>query len=420
MTATLITNIAIFDGTGTPSFPGEVLIENARIKAVAQGGDARIDAPGAQLIDGEGGTLMPGLIEPHAHLTFPNAIDRLVRSFLPQPEEHAYITAHNARTLLDYGYTSAFSGGATNPRVEVKLRDEIAAGFLPGPRLKAASFERSVQGNSGRNSHSSGPGIEELEKFCREMIELGVDSFKFIVSGAGSVFPQNFDKLAYTPDELARAAQIAKENGKSLLGHCYSSDSIKLAIQYGFDAIYHCNFADAETLDLMEKHKDEFVVVPANGIIEAGLTKAELIPEGAPERHPDARHGLEMIDEGQRRVIPEMRKRGIRVLPGGDYGFAHNPHGREAWELELFQRKFGYEPREILSAATHGGAWLMRMTDEIGLVKPGFIADLLVVAGDPLRDITLLQNKDALRLIMKEGKLHKLSLGMTSRRAAAA
>src|SRR5215469_4725902 len=182
MSATLITNIAIFDGTGAQSFPGQVLIENERIKAVAQGGGERIDAPGADLIDGEGGTLMPGLIEPHAHLTFPSAIDRIVRSFLPAPEEHAYITAHNAKTLLDHGYTSVFSGGATNPRVEVKLRDEIAAGFLPGPRLKAASFERSVQGNSGRNSQSTGPGVEELEKFCREMLELGVDSFKFIVS----------------------------------------------------------------------------------------------------------------------------------------------------------------------------------------------------------------------------------------------
>jgi imidazolonepropionase-like amidohydrolase len=122
-----------------------------------------------------------------------------------------------------------------------------------------------------------------------------------------------------------------------------------------------------------------------------------------------------MIDEGQRRVIPAMRKRGIRVLPGGDYGFAHNPHGCEAWELELFQKKFGYEPPEILSAATHGGAWLMRMTNDIGLVKAGFIADLLLVDRDPLRDIAVLQNKDALRLIMKGGKLHKLSLGKSGR-----
>lgn len=419
MAATLITNVAIFDGTGAPLFPGQVLIDNEKIAIVARAGD-RIAAAGCEIIDGEGGTLVPGLIEPHAHLTFPNAIDRIVRNFLPPPEEHAYITAHNAKILLDHGYTSAFSGGATNPRVEVKLRDEIAAGFLPGPRLKAASFERSVQGNSGRNGNSAGPGVAELEKFCREMLELGVDTFKFILSGAGSVFPQNFETLTYTTDELALASRLAKENGKSLAGHCYSSESIKLAIRYGFDAIYHCNFADEETLDLMEAHKDEFVVVPATGIIEASLTLRDRIPEGAPEKQPGAQQGLEMIDAGQRRVIPEMRKRGIRVLPGGDYGFPHNPHGREAWELELFQKKFGYEPAEILSAATHGSAWLLRMADQVGLVKAGYLADLLIVAGDPLRDITVLQNKDALTLIMQAGKIHKASAGVSGKPLAAA
>jgi imidazolonepropionase-like amidohydrolase len=419
MTAMLISNVSIFDGAGAAPFPGQVLIEGERIKIVAKGSEV-IDAPGAEIIDGEGGTLTPGLIEPHSHLTFPNAVDRLVRNFMPPVEEHAYITAHNAKTLLDYGYTSAFSGGATNPRIEVKLRDEIAAGFLPGPRIKAASFERSVQGNSGPNSRSASPGVEEIEKFCREMIELGVDSFKFVVSGAGSVFPQNFDTLSYTSGELALAARIAKENGKNLLGHCYSSESIALAVRFGFDAIYHCNFADEATLDLMEQNKDKFVVVPAVGIIEAGLTKADLVPDGAPERHPDAQQGLKMIDEGQRKVIPAMRKRGIRVLPGGDYGFAHNPHGREAWELELFQSKFGFEPAEILSAATQGGAWLMRMADEIGLVKAGYLADLVLVDGDPLSDITLFQDKDALRFVMKAGKFHKFRTGNRATQRVAA
>ena len=117
-----------------------------------------------------------------------------------------------------------------------------------------------------------------------------------------------------------------------------------------------------------------------------------------------------MIDAGQRKVIPEMRKRGIRVLPGGDYGFVQNPHGREAWELKLFQKKFGYQPAEILAAATSGGAWLMDMSDELGQIKPGFIADLLVVDGDPLQDITIMQDKNRLALIMKEGVAHKQSL----------
>jgi imidazolonepropionase-like amidohydrolase len=402
MARVLITNVSIFDGTGKPAFPGEVLVDGERIARVAAGAQ-RIDAPGAEIVDGRGGTLMPGLIEPHAHLTFTSAVDRIVPSFMPPVEDHVFFTAHNAKTILDHGYTSAFSGGATRPQIEVKLRDEIAAGFLPGPRLKAASFERSIDGNRA----GYGKGVAEVEKFCRDMVALGVDSMKFILSGAGSVLPERFDELAYSEPELEAASRIAKENGVTLLGHAYNSQSIRLAIRYGFHALFHCNFADEPTLDLMEQHKSEFFVVPAVGIIEAGLTKFDEMTEAAIERRPEAQEGLKIIDAAQQRVIPEMRKRGIRVLPGGDYGFAHNPHGRNAWELELFQKKFGFSPAEILSAATRDGGAIMGLSDELGLVKQGYLADLLLVDGDPLRDITLLQDKAKLGLIMKGGRFHK-------------
>jgi imidazolonepropionase-like amidohydrolase len=397
-----IINVAIFDGSGAPVFPGEVLIEGERIKTVAKGAE-RIDAPNAQVIDGKGATLMPGLIEPHTHLTFTSSVDRIVPTFMPPLEDHVFITAHNAKTILDHGYTSAFSGGATRPQIEVKLREEIKAGFMPGPRLKASSFERAIDGNR----QGYGAGVEEVEKFCREMIALGVDSMKFILSGAKSVIPQHFEEMAYSESEIAAAARLAQENGINLIGHAYSSESIRLAIRHGFRAIYHCNFADAATLDLMEKHKNEFFVMPAVGIIEAGLFNHDEMSEHAIERQPEAQIGLKQIDEGQRRVIPEMRKRGIRVLPGGDYGFAHNPHGRNAWELELFVKKFGFTAAETLAAATRDGGAVMGMADELGLVRPGYIADLLLIAGDPLRDIRILQDKNAITHILQSGKFYK-------------
>jgi imidazolonepropionase-like amidohydrolase len=403
MSAMLIANVSVFDGTGSPSFPGEVLIEGTRITAVARGVE-HIDPQGAQVVDGAGGTLMPGLIEPHSHLTFPNSIDRKVAGMMPPPERHSYITAHNAKTILDYGYTSAFSGGATRPQIEVALRDEIAAGYLPGPRLKAASFELALDGSG------IGSGVEQVEKFCNEMISVGVDSMKFVLSAPGSVVAARFDEMPYDDAELAAAARIAHEQGINLLGHAYSSESIQLAIRHGFRAIYHCNFADEPTLDLMEEHKDEYWVVPAVGVIEAGLTRLDELDLDARERTEESQEGLRLIDEGQLRAIPEMRKRGIRVLPGGDYGFVHNPHGRNAWEFELFQYKFGFEPAEILAAATRDGAGIMGMADELGQIKPGYLADLLVIDGDPLSDVTLLQNKDNLLMIMQEGEFYKRSL----------
>ena len=104
------------------------------------------------------------------------------------------------------------------------------------------------------------------------MIALGVDSMKFILSAPKSMIPQHFDEMAYTESEIGAAARLAKEKGIHLLGHAYNSASIRLAVKHGFRAIFHCNFADEPTLDLMERHKDEFFVVPAVGIIEASST----------------------------------------------------------------------------------------------------------------------------------------------------
>jgi imidazolonepropionase-like amidohydrolase len=109
----------------------------------------------------------------------------------------------------------------------------------------------------------------------------------------------------------------------------------------------------------------------------------------------------------QRELVPQLRRRGIRVLPGGDYGFPHNPIGRNARDLELFVTLFGYSPAEALMAATKWGGQIMGMGDELGLVRPGYLADLLLVRGDPVADIRALQDRDNLVAIMKDGAFHK-------------
>jgi imidazolonepropionase-like amidohydrolase len=125
----------------------------------------------------------------------------------------------------------------------------------------------------------------------------------------------------------------------------------------------------------------------------------------------DARRAEEMGATGgierMQRLYPEMRKRGIRVLPGGDYGFPYNPIGRNARDFELFVKLFGYTPAEVLSATTKWGGELMGMGDELGQVKPGYLADLLLVDGDPTQDVAILQDQSRLLMIMKDGAYHK-------------
>jgi len=167
------------------------------------------------------------------------------------------------------------------------------------------------------------------------------------------VFPQRFDEMCYADDELAAVSEMAREAGVNLVGHAYNSASIRLALRHGFRAIYHCNFADDVTLDAMEAKKSDIFVVPAIGIIVAGIENRAGMMPGAPELQPEAAEGLKTIRAAQRKVIPEMRRRGIRVLPGGDYGFAHNPHGRNAWEYELFVS----ESTHASSKGTWVGPW---------------------------------------------------------------
>ena len=146
MDRTLIANTTIFDGSGATPFAGDVLVEGQRIAAVQRGGGLPRDD--ARVIDGAGATLMPGLIEPHGHVSYPDAARNADFTRLP-PEEHVLVTMRNARTMLDCGYTSVLSAASAKPRLDVVIRNEINAGRIPGPRYLANGPEITVSGGLG-------------------------------------------------------------------------------------------------------------------------------------------------------------------------------------------------------------------------------------------------------------------------------
>ena len=158
-----------------------------------------------------------------------------------------------------------------------------------------------------------------------------------------------------------------------------------MALKYDFRVIYHCDYATRETIDLLEAAKDKVFLAPAIGVIYTMCYEAE--PWGL-TREVVERMGLIAMLERNQKVHEEMRKRKLRVLPGGDYGFAWNPNGTNARDLEHFVKLFGYTPNEALSAATRLGGQIMDMGNELGLVKEGYLADLLLVDGNPSKDIT--------------------------------
>jgi len=404
MATILFTNIAIFDGTGAAPYRGEVLVDGNRIAKV--NADATpLDRRGADIVDGGGATLMPGMVEAHAHLSWTSSVDRIVNTQTMPPEEHLLITARNARVTLDHGFTSAYSAGSLGARFEIALRNEIDGGWLPGPRLKASSIERApgvIFGVPQAHDEGHGRGVAAMRAYIKGCAELGLDSVKLLLSGDDNFTPNGSQELAYEEDEVEAAGAQARESGIWLACHAQAAAAVKLGVRYGFRVLYHCSYADEEALDLLEAKKAEIFVAPAIGLANAAINAdpSFRLPKALVER------GHRILDL-QMKLVPQLRRRGIRVLPGGDYGFPHNPIGTNAKDLHWFVTQLGYSPAEALMAATKWGGEIMGMGDELGLVKEGYLADLLLVDGDPTDDVTILQDRARLLMIMKDGKYHK-------------
>lgn len=398
-------NVRIFDGALLRSGCGAVRVEGNSITEVASGSIAA--QAGDRVIDGKGATLMPGLVEAHAHLSWPSSVERFVPGMSLPPEDLVLTTARNARILLDHGFTSAYSAGALSKTVEVVLNSFITSGGMPGPRLVASSIERSPpQDNAELDpgqvaDHGRGP--QAMRAFVQQCAMLGAKSVKFLLSGEDALMPGASQQLLYTQEEANAAGEQARESGVWLACHAQAAEAVKMALRANFRVLYHCTYADAETLDMLEAKRDEIFIAPAIGIIQATL-------DAAPPPHFDMTHMKASAAEVlglQKKLIPELKRRGLKILPGGDYGFPFNPNGRNARDLELFVQHFGYTAEEALSAATLLGGQLMGMGDKLGQVRPGFLADLLLVDGDPVADVTVLQDRSRLRAIMKDGRFHK-------------
>lgn len=400
----LFTNVQIFDGSGRALFPGEVRVVGNRIDRVAQGGE-RIARSDADVIDGGGMTLMPGLVEGHAHLSWPSSVERVINAMKLPAEEHLLVTAQNARITLDHGFTSAYSAGSLGERFEVALRDMIDNGFLPGPRLRASSLEKGAEGVMGvpaGHDPTHDRDVPGLQAYVRSMAAIGVDSIKFLMSSDEGFAPGGAQVLMYSEEEAQAIGEAAREAGIWLACHAQAAEAVKRAVRAGFRCIYHCTCADEEALDLLESRKEEIFTAPAPGLLYARVHEAEAFGISKPEaERMGAVSGLELMAH----VYPELKKRGVRVLPGGDYGFPYNPVGRNARDLDLFVRLLGFSPIEALVAATKHGGELMAM--DVGEVKAGKLADLLLIDGDPTADVTILQDKARMPMVMKDGKFHR-------------
>lgn len=408
MNATLFTNVRVLDCTGNPAFAGSVLVEGDRIAAVVPAA-ASLAFGNARVVDGQGATLMPGLIEAHSHLSFTDFAQSVELGFIP-PEEHTLRTAQNARRMLDAGFTSCFSAASAKPRLDIVLRNAIDNGDFPGPRTLAASPEMTVTSGLGdvrlyhmyrENFGVVCNGAEEFRRFSREMVREGADTLKINVSGDAGVPASPADTTVMSETEVAAVCDVARAHGKRVAAHARSAESVKMCLRNGVEVIYHATLLDEEAKDRLEAQKDRIFVAPVLGHLYTTLNEAE--PWGITRDVAEKRGTGRELERGIE-SMKDLKRRGVRILIGGDYGFAWNPVGTDARDIAHFVNLLGFTPMDAIIAATKLGGEIMGMGDRLGQIKAGFLADLLLVNGDPLKDVTILQDKSRIPGVMKNGE----------------
>ncbi len=414
--AILFTGIQILDCSGADPYPGELLVQDNRIAAIGRDGNS-LPRDDVQIVDGGGSaTLMPGLIESHAHLSIDNTDDLAAIGLIP-PEENTLIAMHNARLYLDCGITSCISAAAAKPRLDVVIRNAINAGEIAGPRLLAASPWLTVTGGLGdlRTLHMPDvssmaivlDGPEDFRRTTRELIREGVDIIKLVISGDTFVPHAPSNSTVMSEAEVAAAAEVVHAHGKRMSAHARSADAVKLCVRHGVNVIYHANFLDTEALDLLEENKDWLFVSPNIGFTAIAAHEGEQWFSEVEVQELGFREELAGAAEG----LKELMRRGVRILGGGDYGFGLTPHGNNARDLDHLVRYCGFTPMEALLSMTKNGGAAMDLPDQLGQVREGFLADLLLVDGNPLDDPLLLLDREKLLLVMKDGQVHKSTAG---------
>ena len=316
MGETLFRNIRVIDGSGEAPFAGEGLVQGNRIKSIARRPAALPVGPEVAVVDGGGATLMPGLVESHAHASFINTPSSPALGEVP-PEEHTLLTAKFARMLLDHGFTALHSAASAKPRLDVVVRNAINAGDLVGPRILAASLEMTVTSGLGdvRLNHLHretfavvADGPDEFRRWSRFFVREGADTLKINPSGDEGVPGAPAHATVMTDAEVAAVCDVAHHHDKRVAAHARSADSVKMVLRHGGQIIYHATLADEEALDMLEAAKDRVFVAPT-----IGITWAAYKERGALNK---------LLQLGE-----NVRKRGVIAASAGNHAQGLSYHG---------------------------------------------------------------------------------------------
>lgn len=367
-----------------------VVINGAYIEKVSTEPLNNVDGTSLDLT---GKTLLPGLVDAHVHLSG-NARPDVLERFRDPEAVVALRAASNARITLEAGITMVRNLGE-KAYADVHLARSIEMKESVGPRVITAGRGISIVGGHGTPVIREVSGADDARLAVREHVKAGVDQIKVIASGGVLTAGTVPGASQMTMEELKAIVDEAKTHFKPTSAHAHGTQAIRNCIEAGIDSIEHCSLPDEESLELMAEKGIFMVPTFTSGEMILRYGKEAGIREEVIEK------SKRMAEEHKKRFYQAVTK-GVKVAMGTDVSTPYNEHGENAVELELMVDA-GMSPMDAIVASTRHGAEVCGMADKTGTIAAGMYADLLVVDGDPLSDITILQNKENFHLIMKEG-----------------
>ena len=412
MKTVLIAGGNVIDGTGSaPQAKTDVLLKGDRIVAV--GKNLAIDAAdraNAETIDASGLTVMPGLIDAHVHVTLgePRTNDELFMH--RDAATSAMLAAFNVRKVLKAGVTSMLDvDGIFN--IGPALRDSINAGIVEGPTMRSGSYAlmTAVGGTAGKLIPDSGTAgyaevvrdKEEMVRVVRRQVKEGADIIKIHVTG--SIPTRSGEIQVWTREELKVVCDTAHDLGVRVTAHCRGDKATLDAVMAGVDIIWHASFLGDAALEAIIDKK-----VPVGPVFTFLANLSEYGHKAGATSTAKSVFAGELEHTGSK--LREAYDAGVKLLCGSESGFSMTPYGHwHASEMEVFVQHLGLTPLQAITCATKDNAVALDEDGETGCLASGYRADVLILDGDPSKNVSLLSDKSTFRHLFCRGKKVDLS-----------
>lgn len=387
---------SVFVGDGRILEHATVLVEGERIVKVEEGNVAIPND--ADKIPLDGRTLLPGFIDCHVHLCLDGSPDPMSAGLAEPMTLCALRAANFARQTVTAGVTSVRDMGGKDG-IDIGLKQAIESGLVPGPRMLVSGRLICMTGGHGWQMGQEVDGPDEVRKAARDQIKAGADIVKLMATGGVMTPAVEPGSEQLTEDELRAAIQEAHKAGKKTATHAMGTQGILNALRAGIDSIEHGVYLNEEAISLMVK--GNIPLIPTLSALYHILTKG--VEAGIPRFAVEKTLAVEPFHVESVRMA---REAGVRIAMGTDAGTPFNTHGNNLLELERLVER-GFTPMEALESGTRIASEVLGLESQIGTIEVDKLADLIVVEGNPMDDVSILLSEEAIHLVMQGGKLVK-------------